>query len=52
MSLRDEFSVTLPINETGLDNNTPGAYETTLAFPLELPGTWVVSLIDISYLHY
>ena len=51
MSLRDEFSVTLPSNVTGLNTNTPGAFETTLAYPLELPGTWEVSLIDITYPH-
>ena len=51
MSLRDEFQVTLPCNVTGLNTNTPGAYETTLAYPLELPGTWEVALIDITYPH-
>ena len=51
MSLRDEFQVTLPSNITGLDTNKPGAYETTLANPLELPGTWEVSVIDITYHH-
>ena len=51
MSLRDEFQVTLPSNVTGLAINTPGAYETTLAYPLELPGTWEVALIDITYPH-
>ena len=51
MSLRDEFQVTLPSNVTGLNTNTPGAYETTLAYPLELSGTWEVALIDITYPH-
>ena len=49
ISLRDEFQVTLPSNMTGLATNTPGDYETTLAYPLELPGTWEVALIDITY---
>lgn len=51
MSLRDEFQVYLPSNVTGLDTNKPGAYETTLAYPLELPGNWEVALIDITYPH-
>ena len=51
MSLRDEFQVTLPSNVTGLSTNTPGVYETTLAYPLELPGTWEVVLIDLTYPH-
>ena len=51
MSLHDEFQVTLPSNVTGLGTNTPGAYETTLAFPLELPSTWEFALIDITYPH-
>ena len=51
MSLRYQFQVTLPSNVTGLNTNKPGAYETTLAYPLELPGTWEVSLIDITYTH-
>ena len=51
MSLRDEFQVTLPSNVTGLDTNKPVAYETTLAYPLKLPGTWEVTLIDITYPH-
>ena len=51
MLLRDEFQVTLPINVTGLATNTPGAYETTLAYSLELPGTREVALIDITYSH-
>ena len=51
MSLRDEFQVTLPSNVTGLAINTPGAYETTLAYRLELPGTSEVALIDITIPH-
>ena len=34
-----------------MDTNKPGAYETTLAYQFELPGTWKVSLIDITYPH-
>ena len=51
MSLRDEFQVTFPSNVTGLATNTPGAYKTTLAYPLELPSTWEVALIDITFPH-
>ena len=51
MSLRDEFQVTLHSKVTGLPSNTPGAYETTLAYPLELPCIREVALIDITYLH-
>ena len=51
MSQSDQFPVTLPSNVPGNATNTPGAYETTLAVPLELPGTWEVSLIDITYPH-
>ena len=51
MSIRDEFQVTLPINVTGLATNTPGACEKTLAYPLELAGTWEAALIDITYPH-
>ena len=51
MSLRDEFQVTLPSNVTNLNTNRPGAYETTLAYTLELPGTWEVSLINNTYPH-
>ena len=51
MSLRNEFPVTLPSNVTGLDTNTPGAYQTTLSYPHEQPGTWNVALIDITYPH-
>ena len=36
---------------TGLATNTPGANETTLAYPFELPGTWEVASIDITYPH-
>ena len=50
MSLRDEFQVTLPSNVTGLDTNTSGSYQTTLAYPLKLQGTWEVALIDIGKL--
>ena len=49
MSLRDEFQVTYPSNVTVLATNTPGAYETTLTYPLELLGTWEVAFIDITY---
>ena len=51
MSLRDEFSITFPSNVTGLDTNKPGAYETTLAYQLELFSTWEVALIDITDPH-
>ena len=51
MSHGDEFQIMLPSNVTGLATNTPGAYETTLAFPLDLPGTWEVALMDIKYPH-
>ena len=51
MLLRDEFQVTLPSNVTGLATNTFGAYETTLAYPLEVAGTWEVALIDITFPH-
>jgi hypothetical protein len=51
MSQHDQFPVTLPSNVPGNVTNKPGAYETTLAVPLELPGTWEVSLIDITYPH-
>ena len=45
------FKLLLPSNVTGVDTNKPGAYKTTLAYPLELPGTWEVSLIEITYPH-
>ena len=51
MSLRDEFQVTFPSNVIGLATNTAGAFETTIAFSLELPGTWEVALIDITNPH-
>ena len=41
----------MPSNVTGLNTNTPGAFETSLAYPLELPGTLEVFLIDITYPH-
>ena len=51
MSLGNEFQVALPSNVTGQKSNTPGAYETTLAHPLDFSGTWKVRLIDITYFH-
>ena len=51
MTLSDEFHITLPSNVIDLDTNTPGVNETTLAYSLELPGTWEVVLIDITYPH-
>ena len=48
MSLGNEFQVALPSNVRGPKFNTPGSYETTLAHPLDLPGTWEVGLIDIT----
>ena len=51
MSLPDQFPVTSPSNVPGNPTNKPGAYETTIAVPLELPGTWEVSLMDITYPH-
>ena len=41
----------MPSNVIGLATNSPGAYETTLAYPLELPGTWEVALLNITYPH-
>ena len=51
MSLHDKFQFTLPRNITELDTNKPGAYETTLAYSLELQKNLEISLIDITYLH-
>ena len=51
MSLGNEFQVALHSNVTGPKSNTPGAYETTLAHPHDLPGTWEVGLIDITFSH-
>ena len=51
MSLGNEFQVALPSNVIGSKTNTPGAYETTLAHPIDLPGTWEVGLIDITFPH-
>ena len=51
MSLGDEFQIILPSNVSGPSTNKPGAYETTIAIPLELSGTWEVSLMDITYPH-
>ena len=51
MSLGNEFQVALPSNVTGPKSNTPSAYETTLAHPIDLPGTWEVGLIDITFPH-
>ena len=51
MSLGDEFQIILPSNVSGPSTNKPGAYETTIAIPLELAGTWEVSLMDITYPH-
>ena len=51
MSLGNTFIVALPSNVPGPKSNTPGAYETTLAYPLDLPGIWEVGLIDITYPH-
>jgi hypothetical protein len=49
MSLSNEFQMCLPSNVFGNDKNTPGKYETTLARPLELGGSWECALIDITY---
>lgn len=49
MSLGNEFQVCLPSNVFGNDTNTPGKYETTLARPLDLTGSWECALIDITY---
>lgn len=35
----------------GNNENTPGKYETTLARPLDLGGSWECALIDINYPH-
>jgi hypothetical protein len=51
MSLADEFQVCLPSNVAGHPENRAGQYETTLACPLELDGSWEVGLIDISFPH-
>ena len=51
MSQRDEFQVWLPSSVKSNTKNRPGKYETTLARPLELPGTWEVALMDVSYPH-
>jgi len=51
MSLSNEFQVCLPSNVIGNTENTPGKYETTLARPLELGGSWECALIDITYPH-
>ena len=50
-AVKKEFQVTLPSNVPGPSTNKPGAYETTLASPLELDGTWEVALMDITYPH-
>ena len=51
MSLGNELQVALPSNLTGTTSNTPGAYETTLAHSLDLPGTREVGLINITFSH-
>ena len=51
MSLGNEFQVALPSNVTGPKSNTPGAYETTLAHPHDLSGTWEMGLIDFTFPH-
>ena len=51
MSLGNEFQVAVPRNVNGPTSNTPDAYETTLAHPLDFPGTWEVGLIDITFPH-
>jgi hypothetical protein len=51
MSLPEEFQVTLASNVTSNKRNKPVVFETTLAKPLDLPGEWVVALIDLSYPH-
>jgi len=51
MSLGNEFQVCLPSNVQGHDDNVPGKYQTTLARPLELGGSWECALIDITYPH-
>ena len=50
-SLSDEFQVVLPSNVGSNPKNKPNQYETALAKPLDLPGEWDVSLIDIAYPH-
>ena len=49
MSLGNEFQICLPSNVLGNETNTPGKYETILARPLELGGSWECALIDITY---
>ena len=50
-SLTKEFQVLLPSNVKGNPRNKPNLYETELAKPLDLPGYWDVTLINISYPH-
>ena len=51
MSVSNEFPITLPSDVPGPVSNKTGAYETTLAYPLDLAGTWEVALIDVTYPH-
>jgi hypothetical protein len=48
---RSEFQVTLKSNAKGYGNNTPVNFTNHLARPLNLPGSWSVALIDLSYPH-
>lgn len=45
------YQVTLINNIEGLNEKQSSAFETKLAKPLELPGSWRVSIMDISYPH-
>ena len=50
MSLKNnEFQVYLTSNVKGNHRNKPYLYETELFNPKDLPGEWVVALINISY---
>ena len=50
-SLSDKFQVVLPSNVGSNPRNKPNQYETALAKPLDIPGEWDVTLIDIAYPH-
>lgn len=45
------YQVTLINNLDGIRENEGSAFETKLAKPLDLPGKWRVSIMDISYPH-
>ena len=52
MSLKNnEFQVYLPSNVKGNPRNKPYLYDTELFKPMDLPGEWDVTLINISYSH-